>query len=186
MEEIEMYLGEAKEMMEKVIRHTGIELNKIRAGKASPTMLDSIMVEYYGSPTPLAQVATVSVPDARSLMIRPFERKMIMDIERAIRDSDLGLNPQSDGETVRINMPPMTEERRRDLVKQVKVEAEASRVSLRNVRKEINELLRKLQKEGASEDDVKTAEDKVQKTTDSYVAKVEQIIEAKEKEIMTV
>lgn len=181
-----MYLGEAKEMMEKVIKHTGIELNKIRAGKASPTMLDSIMVEYYGSPTPLAQVATVSVPDARSLMIRPFERKMIMDIERAIRDSELGLNPTSDGETVRINMPPMTEERRRDLVKQVKVEAEASRVSLRNVRKEINELLRKLQKEGASEDEVKTAEDKVQKTTDSYVAKVEQIIEAKEKEIMTV
>lgn len=186
MEEITMFLDEAKELMEKTIKHTGLEFNKIRAGKASPSMLDGLMVEYYGVPTPLNQAATVNTTDARTLVIRPFEKKMINDIERAIINSDLGLNPQSDGEVVRLIIPPLTEERRRDLVKQVKNEAENGKVSIRSIRKETNEELRKLQKEGASEDDVKKAEDKVQVLTDSHIAKIEQMIAEKEKEIMTV
>lgn len=186
MEEINMYLDEAKELMDKTIRHTGVEFNKIRAGKANPSMLDGLMVEYYGVPTPLSQAATVNTTDARTLVIRPFEKKLINDIERAIINSDLGLNPQSDGEVVRLIIPPLTEERRRDLVKQVKNEAEAGKVSIRSIRKETNEELRKLQKEGASEDDVKKAEDKVQVLTDSHISKIDQMIVEKEKEIMTV
>lgn len=186
MEEIKFYLDEAKEMMEKSIRHTASEFSKIRAGKASPAMLDGIMVEYYGVPTLINQVATINTSDARTLVIRPFEKKSLHDIERAIKNSDLGLNPQNDGEIIRIIVPALTEERRRDLVKQVKNEAEAGRVGIRNVRKEINESLRKLLKEGASEDDVKRAEEKVQQLTDAHSAKIEEMITAKEKEIMTV
>jgi ribosome recycling factor len=186
MEEIQLFLDEAREQMEKAIRHTGNEFNKIRAGKASPAMLDGLVVEYYGVPTPLNQAATVNTSDARTLVIRPFEKKLITDIERAIINSDLGLNPQSDGEVVRLIIPPLTEERRRDLVKQVKNEGESGKVSIRSVRKETNEELRKLQKEGASEDDVKKAEEKVQQLTDSYSQKVEVMISDKEKEIMTV
>jgi ribosome recycling factor len=186
MEEIQLFLDEAREQMEKAIRHTGNEFNKIRAGKASPAMLDGLVVEYYGVPTPLNQAATVNTSDARTLVIRPFEKKLITDIERAIINSDLGLNPQSDGEVVRLIIPPLTEERRRDLVKQVKNEGESGKVSIRSVRKETNEELRKLQKEGASEDDVKKAEEKVQQLTDSYSQKIEVMISDKEKEIMTV
>jgi ribosome recycling factor len=120
MEEIQLYLDEAKDLMDKAIRHTGNEFNKIRAGKASPSMLDGLSVEYYGVPTPLNQAATVNTTDARTLVIRPFEKKLMSDIERAIINSDLGLNPQSDGEVVRLIIPPLTEERRRDLLKQVK------------------------------------------------------------------
>lgn len=186
MEEIQLFLDEARDLMEKAIRHTGIEFNKIRAGKASPAMLDGISVDYYGVPTPLNQAATVNTSDARTLVIRPFEKKLLTDIERAIINSDLGLNPQSDGEVVRLIIPPLTEERRRDLVKQVKNEGEAGKVSIRSIRKETNEELRKLQKEGASEDDVKKAEDKVQQLTDSHISKIDQMISEKEREIMTV
>lgn len=186
MEEIQLFLDEARDLMEKAIRHTGLEFNKIRAGKASPAMLDGLTVEYYGVPTPLNQAATVNTSDARTLVIRPFEKKLISDIERAIINSDLGLNPQSDGEVVRLIIPPLTEERRRDLVKQVKNEGEAGKVSIRSIRKETNEELRKLQKEGASEDDVKKAEEKVQQLTDQHIVKIEQMIADKEKEIMTV
>jgi ribosome recycling factor len=186
MEEIQLYLDEAKDLMEKAIRHTGNEFNKIRAGKASPSMLDGLSVDYYGVPTPLNQAATVNTTDARTLVIRPFEKKLISDIERAIINSDLGLNPQSDGEVVRLIIPPLTEERRRDLVKQVKNEGEAGKISIRSIRKESNEELRKLQKEGASEDDIKKAEDKVQQLTDSHIVKIDQMIVDKEKEIMTV
>jgi len=186
MEEINMFLDEAKELMDKAIKHTGIEFNKIRAGKANPSMLDGLMVEYYGIPTPLNQAATVNTTDARTIIIRPFEKKLISDIERAIINSDLGLNPSSDGEVIRLIIPPMTEDRRRDLVKQVKNEAEAGKVSIRSIRKETNEELRKLQKEGASEDDVKRAEEKVQILTDNHIQKVDQMIAEKEKEIMTV
>jgi len=181
-----MFLDEAKELMDKAIKHTGIEFNKIRAGKANPSMLDGLMVEYYGIPTPLNQAATVNTTDARTIIIRPFEKKLISDIERAIINSDLGLNPSSDGEVIRLIIPPMTEDRRRDLVKQVKNEAEAGKVSIRSIRKETNEELRKLQKEGASEDDVKRAEEKVQILTDNHIQKVDQMIAEKEKEIMTV
>lgn len=186
MEEINMFLDEAKELMDKTIRHTGIEFNKIRAGKASPNMVDGLMVEYYGVPTPINQAATVNTSDARTLVIRPFEKKMIQDIERAIINSDLGLSPQNDGEVIRLIVPPLTEERRRDLVKQVKNEAESGKVSIRSIRKETNEELRKLLKEGASEDDVKRAEDKVQQLTDQHITKIDQMIVEKEKEIMTV
>jgi ribosome recycling factor len=186
MEEINLFLDEAKDLMEKALRHTSLEFNKIRAGKASPSMVDGITVEYYGIPTPLNQAATVSTSDARTLVIRPFEKKLISDIERAIINSDLGLNPQSDGEVVRLIIPPLTEERRRDLVKQVKNEGESGKVSIRSIRKETNEELRKLLKDGASEDDVKRAEDKVQQMTDTHIAKVDTMVADKEKEIMTV
>lgn len=186
MEEINLFLDEAKDLMEKALRHTSLEFNKIRAGKASPSMVDGITVEYYGVPTPLNQAATVSTSDARTLVIRPFEKKLISDIERAIINSDLGLNPQSDGEVVRLIIPPLTEERRRDLAKQVKNEGESGKVSIRSIRKETNEELRKLLKEGASEDDVKRAEDKVQQMTDAHIAKVDVMVADKEKEIMTV
>jgi ribosome recycling factor len=186
MEEIKLFLDEAKEMMEKSLKHTGIEFSKIRAGKASPAMLDGIVIEYYGVPTPVNQAATINTSDARTLVIKPFEKKLIAEIERAIINANLGLNPQNDGEVIRIIIPALTEERRRDLVKQVKQEAEAGRVAIRNIRKEINEELRKLQKEGASEDDIKKAEEKVQQLTDSYTSKIEELLAAKEKEIMTV
>ncbi len=186
MEEIQLFLDEARDLMEKALKHTGLEFNKIRAGKASPAMLDGLSIEYYGVTTPLNQAATVNTSDARTLIIRPFEKKILPDIERAIINSDLGLNPQSDGEVVRLIIPPLTEERRRDLVKQVKNEGESGKVSIRSIRKETNEELRKLQKEGASEDDVKKAEEKVQQLTDNHISKIDQMISEKEKEIMTV
>ncbi|MFY8034342.1 MAG: ribosome recycling factor [Flexibacteraceae bacterium] len=186
MEEIQMYLDEAQDMMDKSLKHTGAEFSKIRAGKAMPSMLDGITVEYYGAATPLSQVASVNTPDARTLVIKPFERKLITDIERAIINSDLGLTPSSDGEVVRLNIPALTEDRRRDLVKAVKNESEAGKVRIRNIRKDINEGLRKLLKDGASEDDVKRAEEKVQKRTDEYIAKIDVLMADKEKELMTI
>ncbi len=186
MEEITMFLDEAQEMMDKSVKHSHAELAKIRAGKASPSMLDGIQVEYYGAPTPLNQVASVTTPDARTIFIKPWEKKVISDIERAIINSDLGLNPQNDGEQVIINIPVLTEERRQVLVKQARHEGEQARISIRNVRKEINDSLKQLQKEGAAEDDVKRAEDKVQEITDAHNKKVDEILAKKETEIMTV
>ena len=186
MEEIEMYLDEAKEMMNRSIEHTVVEFSKIRAGKASTSMLDGILVDYYGAPTPINQVAGINTPDARSILIKPFEKKSLAEIEKAIQNSDLGLNPQNDGETIRLNIPPLTEERRRNLMKQVKQEAEQGKVSVRNVRKEINDGLRKLQKEGAPEDDIRRAEDKVQVLTNQSTAKIDELTDKKEKEVMTV
>ncbi len=186
MEEIEMYLDEARQMMGKAISHLKAELAKIRAGKASPSMLDSVMVEYYGAPTPLNQTASVTTPDARTIFIKPWEKKLIADIERAIINSDLGLNPQNDGEQVIINIPMLTEERREQLVKQARSEGESAKVSIRNIRKDTNDHLKQLQKEGASEDDVHRAEEKVQKITDEHTHKVDEILEHKEKDIMTV
>lgn len=186
MEEIEMFLEEAKELMDKSVNHTQHELSKIRAGKAMPNMLDGLMVEYYGTPTPINQVASVTTPDARTLAVKPWEKGMIGEIEKAIINSDLGLNPQNDGEQIRINIPPLTEERRTNLVKQVKAEAENGKVSIRNVRKDTNDSLKKLLKEGAEEDAVKGAEEEVQKITDRHVAKIDELVVAKEKDIMTI
>lgn len=186
MEEIEMFLEEAKELMDKSVTHCHQELTKIRAGKAMPNMLDGLMVDYYGSPTPINQVASVTTPDARTLSVKPWEKNMIGEIERAIINSDLGLNPQNDGEQVRINIPPLTEERRKDLVKQVKAEGENGKVSIRNVRKDTNDSLKKLLKDGVSEDAVKDAEAEVQKLTDSHVVKIDQLISDKEEDIMTI
>jgi ribosome recycling factor len=186
MEEIQLFLEDAKDSMEKTVKHTGAELNKIRAGKAMPSMLDGLSVEYYGTMTPINQVATVNTPDARTILIKPFEKKMIGEINKAINNSDLKLTPQLDGDMVRLNIPPLTEERRRELVKKVKNEIEAGKVGIRNIRKDTNESLRKLLKEGASEDEVKRAEDKVQNLTDSYIAKIDVLFTNKESEIMTV
>ncbi|AFK01713.1 Ribosome-recycling factor [Emticicia oligotrophica DSM 17448] len=186
MEEIELVLDMAKDSMERALKHTQIELSKIRAGRASVQMLDGIQVEYYGVPTPLAQVSSITAPDARTLAIKPFERKIINDIERAIINSNIGLSPANDGELIRLNIPPLTEERRKDLVKKAKGEIEIARVNVRKVRQEANEELKKIQKDGGSEDEVKKAEERVQKMTDSYIAKAEQLMADKEKDIMQV
>ncbi len=186
MEEIELYLDDAKSSMDKAINHLASELTKIRAGKAMPNMLDGLYVEYYGSQTPLSQVASVSTPDARTLMIKPFEKKLVSEIEKAIRNSNLGFNPQNDGESIRINVPLLTEERRRDLVKQVKGEGETGKIRIRNIRKDTNEELKKLLKDGAAEDAIKEAEAKVQKLTDNHIVKIDDLLAKKEQEIMTV
>ena len=186
MEEIELYIDEAKELMEKAIQHVNFTFGKIRAGKATPGMLDGIMVEYYGNPTPLNQVSSVNTPDARSIIIKPWEKNIIPEIEKSIINSDLGLNPQSDGEIIRLNVPALSEERRLQLVKQAKHEAEQGRISVRNVRKDTNDHLRKLLKEHVSEDAVKNAEIDVQELTDKYIEKIEEMLANKEKDIMTV
>lgn len=184
MEEIEMFLDEAKDLMSKALTHASNELTKIRAGKANPSMLDGIMVSYYGATTPLNQVSSMTTPDARSIFIKPWEKSLIQEIEKAIRDANLGLNPQNDGQQVIVNIPMLTEERRKQLVKQVSAECEHGKVSVRNIRKETNEQLKKIK--GASEDDVKNAEDKVQKLTDDYIGKIDTLLKKKEVEIMTV
>ncbi|HWV29291.1 ribosome recycling factor [Dyadobacter sp. BE34] len=186
MEEIELYLDDAKDTMDGAIKHLIIELGKIRAGKASPQMLEGLQIEYYGSMTPIQNVATINTPDARTLAIKPFEKKIINDIEKAIRNSNLGFSPSNDGELIRISVPPLNEERRRELVKRAKNEIETAKINVRNIRQDANNSLRKLTKEGVSEDLVKSSEERVQKLTDSFVAKIEQIFSVKEKEIMEV
>ncbi|MEN7547332.1 ribosome recycling factor [Rapidithrix thailandica] len=185
-EDIQLLLEETKDHMEKTVLHCEIELTKIRAGRAMPSMLDEIQVDYYGAPTPLSQVASITTPDARSLMIKPWEKNMVPEIEKAIKNSDLGLNPQNDGEVVRINIPPLTEERRKDLVKQAKHEAEHARISLRNVRKDANDTLKKMLKDGLAEDLMKKTEDDVQVLTNQFVKQIDEHLEKKEKDIMTV
>ena len=184
MEEIELYLEDARESMTKALNHVSHELTKIRAGKANPAMLDGLMVSYYGAMTPLQQVASVTTPDARTLFVKPWEKGMIPEIEKAIINGNLGLNPQNDGQQVIINIPMLTEERRKQLVKQVGQECEHGKVSIRNIRKETNEQLKKIK--GVSEDDVKNAEEKVQKMTDDSIIKVDALMKKKEVEIMTV
>lgn len=186
MDEIQLYLDESKDLMEKAVQFTTIELAKIRAGKAMPNMLDGIMVMYYGNPTPINQVASITTPDARTLVLKPFEKKLIVEIERSITNSGLGLNPQNDGEVIRLNIPPLTEERRKTLVKQSKAETESGKISIRNIRKDTNDSLRKLLKEGAEEDSIKRAEDQVQTLTNHYVEKMDDLLNRKEKEIMTI
>ncbi|TFV93420.1 ribosome recycling factor [Algoriphagus kandeliae] len=186
MEEIELYLDDAKEQMQKAVDHTAAELVKIRAGKAMPNLMDGIMVPYYGTPTPINQVSSITTPDARTLAIKPFERNLISEIEKAIINSDLGLAPQNNGEIIILTIPALTEERRLTLVKQAKHESENGKISVRTVRKDTNDSLKKLQKEGASEDEIKRAEEKVQKLTDQYIAKIEELLAKKEAEIMKV
>lgn len=175
-----------REMMDKAISHLESELVKIRTGKATPSMLDSVMVDYYGAMTPLNQIANVNTPDARTLVVQPWEKSRLGDIERAIINSNLGLNPQNDGEMIRINVPPLTEERRKEMVKLAKNEAEHCKISIRNARKNANESIKKLQKDGLAEDIAKDAETSVQNITKDYEAKVDDHLARKEKEIMTV
>lgn len=184
MDEIELYLDEARDTMERALTHVHQELTKIRAGKANPTMLDGLMVSYYGANTPLQQVASMTTPDARTIFVKPWEKGMIQEIERAIMNANLGLNPQNDGQQVIINIPMLTEERRKQLAKQVNQECEQGKVSIRSIRKETNEALKKIK--GVSEDDVKNAEAVVQKLTDDYSARVDALQKKKEAEIMTV
>ncbi|MEM9671156.1 MAG: ribosome recycling factor [Bacteroidota bacterium] len=185
-EEIELYLDEAKTLMHHSVEHVQQEFRKIRAGKASPNMLDGLMVPYYGNPTPINQVASVTTPDARTIMVKPWEKNLLGELERAIINSDLGLNPQNDGEVIRLNIPPLTEERRVQLVKQAKHEAETGKVSVRNVRKDTKDHIHGLLKDHVSEDEVKRGEDKVQELTDQFTNQIDDLFQAKEKEIMTV
>jgi ribosome recycling factor len=185
-EEVQFYIDEAQEGMEKALGHLQLELSKIRAGKASASMLDGVKAEYYGAPTPLNQLASVNTTDARTLVITPWEKSALSAIERAIINANLGLNPSNDGTLIRINVPPLTEERRRELVKRTKGEGENAKVAIRNIRRDANEAIKKLQKEGVPEDMVKDGETKVQQLTDKMIAKVDELLVVKEKEIMTV
>jgi len=183
---IKKQVTDARALMDKAIDHAEGELQKIRAGKANPGMLDDIVVDYYGSPTPLNQVGSINTPDARTIVIQPWEKSLLSVIEKAIMEANLGVNPQNDGVIIRINVPPLTEERRRDLVKKAKAETETGKIAIRNIRKEANEKIRRLKSEGVSEDEMKVGEHEVQKLTDSYIQKVDQLSDAKEKDIMTV
>jgi len=183
---IKKQVTDAKAAMDRAIDHADGELNKIRAGKASPSMLDDVYVDYYGTATPLNQVGTVNTPDARTIVVQPWEKSLLSAIEKAIMEANLGVNPQNDGVIIRINVPPLTEERRRDLAKKAKGEAENGKIAIRNVRKDANEKIRKLKAEGVSEDEMKAGEAEIQKLTDAYIVKVDQLSEAKEKDIMTV
>ena len=185
-EELDTVKEEAREHMQRSVDHLESELVKVRAGRANVNMLEGIKVNYYGAPTPIHQVANISTPDARSITIQPWEKNIIGEIEKAILAANIGLTPQNNGEMVRLNLPPMTEERRRELVKNVKHLGENAKVTIRNARKEANDHIKKLQKEGLSEDIAKDAEDEVQKMTDSYSAEVDKHLDRKEKEIMTV
>lgn len=171
--------------MEKSIAALKDEFNAIRTGRASAALFDKVRVDYYGQPTPLNQVATVSVPEARSVVIQPFDKTLIGEIEKAIQKSELGLHPSNDGKIIRIAIPPLTAERRKELVKQAKAAAETSRVAIRNIRRDGNEDLKKQQKDSKlTEDELKTAEDALQKSTDKFIADINKILETKEKEIM--
>lgn len=184
MDELDLYLEEAKEQMTKALVHVGHELGKIRAGKANPSMVDGLLVSYYGAMTPLNQVSSLTTPDARTIFIKPWEKGMIPEIEKAILVANLGLNPQNDGQQVIINIPMLTEERRKQLVKQVGHECEQGRISVRAVRKETNEQLKSVK--GVSEDDVKNAEAKVQEMTNDFISKIDSLMKKKEGEIMTI
>lgn len=182
-EEIQFLLDSTKELMDSAIKHLEKRLTNIRAGKASPSMVGSVMVDYYGTPTPLNQVANVSTPDGMTISIQPWEKTLIPEIEKGIHAANLGFNPMNNGESVIINVPPLTEERRRELVKQAKAEAEEARIGIRNDRKHANNELKKLD---LSEDLKKNLEIDIQELTDKHIAKVDAILSKKEKEIMTV
>lgn len=182
-DELDLIIESTEESMQNAIGHLEKQLLNIRAGKATPSMLGGVMVEYYGSQTPLSQVANINTPDARTLSIQPFEKSLIHEIEKGILHANLGFNPMNNGENVIINVPPLTEERRRELAKQAKAIAEDAKVGVRNDRKTANQELKKVD---ASEDAKKGVEDEIQKLTDRYIARIEEIFAVKEKEIMTV
>ncbi len=182
-DEIEFIIDTTKEGMDKAIDHLKKQLQNIRAGKANPAMLGSVMVEYYGAQTPLQQVANVNTPDARTISIQPFEKSLIKDIEKGIMLANLGFNPMNNGESVIINVPPLTEERRKQLTKQAKAEAEDAKIGVRNDRKSANNELKKLD---ISEDLLRDAENEVQELTDAHITRIDAILENKEKEIMTI
>ncbi|MEO6230187.1 MAG: ribosome recycling factor [Ferruginibacter sp.] len=185
-EDLEMVKMDTESSMNKAISHLEAELLKIRAGKANPNMLDGIVAEYYGSPTPIAQIANISVLDARTISVQPWEKNMLQPIERAIIASNIGINPQNDGNFIRLFLPPLTEERRKELVKRCNSEGEQGKVSIRNIRRDAIEQIKKLQKDGLSEDVARNAEEEMQELTNNYITIVEKHLDRKEKEIMVV
>lgn len=185
-DELMLILADTEDGMKKAINHLEAELVKIRAGKASPNMLDGINVEYYGAPTPIAQVANVNVLDTRTISIQPWEKNMLQAIERAIMQANIGITPQNDGNQIRLFMPPLTEERRKELFKKASGEGEQSKVAIRNIRRDAIEQVKKLQKDGLSEDAAKDAEAEIQELTDKFIILVDKHLAAKEKEMMTV
>jgi len=185
-EDVALTLELAEDSMKKAISHLETELTKIRAGKANPQMLDGIVVDYYGSPTPINQVGNISVMDARTISIQPWEKNMLQPIERAIIASNMGINPQNDGNLIRLFLPPLTEERRRDLVKKSHGEGEHAKVAIRSIRRDAIESIKKAQKNGLSEDASKDAENDIQELTDRYISLVDKHLSSKEKDIMAV
>jgi len=183
-EEIEFILDTAKESMDSAIKHLEKQFVNIRAGKASPAMLGSVMVDYYGAQTPLSQVSNINTPDGRTITVQPWEKKMIQEIEKGIQIANLGFNPMNNGDTIIINVPALTEERRRELAKQAKAEAEDAKIGVRSARKDANNDIKK--SDDVSEDLKKNAEADVQQLTDTYVRKIDELFDAKEREIMTV
>lgn len=186
MDTVDSIMSHASDHMAKAITHLQSELLKVRAGKASPQMLDGLMVEYYGAPTPIAQVANITSIDARTLSIQPWEKNMVGPIEKSIMAANLGVTPQNDGVVIKIFMPPLTEERRKEFVKKVMGEGEQAKIAIRNIRRDAIEAVKKLQKDGLSEDEAKGAEAKIQALTDKKIADVDVNCAAKEKELMTV
>ena len=184
MEEIEFILDSTRESMDKSIKHLEVAFSKIRAGKASPQMLDNVSIDYYGVMTPLNQSSNINTPDAKTISVQPWDKSMLEVMEKAIIDANLGFTPMNNGEMIIINVPPVTEERRRALVKQAKAEAENAKVSIRNVRKDANDELKKL--DGLSQDVIKDAENSVQDVTNEFSSKVDEFFTKKESEIMTV
>jgi ribosome recycling factor len=186
MSDVTSVINIAKASMDKALNHLEVELSKIRAGKANPSMLDNVMVDFYGSKAPINNAASINTQDARTIIIQPWDKSMLTPIEKAIQAANLGFNPQNDGVIIRIMVPPLTEERRRDLSKNAKSVGEDAKVGIRNARKDAMEQVKKLQKDGLPQDEAKDAETKIQNLTDQYVSKTDKHIEQKEKEIMTV
>jgi ribosome recycling factor len=184
--ELNTIIEDTTALMTKAINHLESELVKIRAGKASPSLLDGIMADYYGNPTPINQVANVTAMDARTVSVQPWEKNMLQVIERAIIAANIGINPQNDGNSIRLFLPPLTEERRKELVKRCNAEGEQAKISIRNIRRDAIESIKKLQKDGLSEDEAKDAEVETQAITDKYILLIEKHLAAKEKEIMSV
>lgn len=185
-DELNKILNDTESSMKKALTHLEAELVKIRAGKANPNMLDGISADYYGNPTPINQIANISILDARTISIQPWEKNMLQAIERAITMANIGINPQNDGNIIRLFLPPLTEERRKELVKKCNAEGENAKVAIRNIRRDGIEAIKKLQKDGLSEDVCKDSEKIAQETTDRYVSLIEKHLDAKEKEIMAV
>jgi ribosome recycling factor len=185
-EEVTFVVEEAEEGMKNALTHLDREFQKIRAGKASPAMLEGVRVDYYGSMTPIDQVSNINTPDPRQIIVQPWEKAMLVPIEKAILAANLGFNPQNNGEVLRIMVPPLTEERRRDLVKKAKTEVENAKVTVRNIRRSAMDSGKKLEKEGIPEDEIKTLEKEIQNLTDTFISKIDKMFEAKEKDIMTV
>ncbi len=185
-EELQFTLEEAREGMNNALEHLNREFQKIRAGKASPSMLDGIKIDYYGAITPLNQAANINTPDPRQIIVQPWDKSIISEIEKAIQAANLGFNPKNEGEVLRISVPQPTEERRKELVKKAKSESENSKVSIRNIRRSANETAKQLKNEGTPEDEIKKLEEEIQKLTDKFIEEIDKIMDAKEKDIMTV